>query len=88
MPLDKEAILNSVKKTNKLLIVHEDTRSGGIAGEIAAHRVREQFSMIWMGPFSASRRWIRPCRIRRRWRSVSLPGVADVVRAARDLAQY
>ena len=36
LPLDKETILQSVKKTNKLLIVHEDTRTGGIAGEIAA----------------------------------------------------
>src|SRR5579872_6031396 len=30
LPLDKETILQSVKKTNKLLIVHEDTRTGGI----------------------------------------------------------
>ncbi len=36
LPLDKETILQSVKKTNKLLVVHEDTRTGGIAGEIAA----------------------------------------------------
>jgi pyruvate/2-oxoglutarate/acetoin dehydrogenase E1 component len=36
LPLDRETILASVKKTNKLLVVHEDTRTGGIAGEIAA----------------------------------------------------
>ena len=36
LPLDKDTILASVKKTNKLLVVHEDTRTGGIAGEIAA----------------------------------------------------
>src|ERR1700735_2972002 len=36
LPLDSETILNSVRKTNRLLIVHEDTRTGGIAGEIAA----------------------------------------------------
>src|SRR5438876_2851769 len=36
LPLDEETILNSVKKTNKCLVVHEDTRTGGIAGEIAA----------------------------------------------------
>src|SRR3989449_6262543 len=35
LPLDKETILQSVKKTNKVLVVHEDTRTGGIAGEIA-----------------------------------------------------
>lgn len=36
LPLDKETILNSVKKTGKVLIVHEDTLTGGIGGEIAA----------------------------------------------------
>ncbi|MGA7162114.1 MAG: alpha-ketoacid dehydrogenase subunit beta [Bacteroidota bacterium] len=36
IPLDKELILSSVKKTGKVLIVHEDTVTGGIGGEIAA----------------------------------------------------
>ncbi len=36
MPLDKDTVLQSVKKTGKVLIVHEDTLTGGIGGEIAA----------------------------------------------------
>ena len=36
MPLDTEAIFSSVKKTGKVLIVHEDSLTGGIGGEIAA----------------------------------------------------
>src|SRR6202167_6450061 len=36
LPLDEETILKSVKKTNRVLVVHEDTKTGGIAGEIAA----------------------------------------------------
>lgn len=36
MPFDKEAILESVKRTNKVLILHEDTLTGGVGGEIAA----------------------------------------------------
>src|SRR5258708_27510999 len=36
LPLDEETILASIKKTNKCLVVHEDTKTGGIAGEIAA----------------------------------------------------
>jgi hypothetical protein len=35
-PLDDEAIVATVKKTNRVLVVHEDTRTGGIAGEITA----------------------------------------------------
>ena len=36
VPLDYEAITQSVKKTNRVLILHEDTLFGGIGGEIAA----------------------------------------------------
>jgi 2-oxoisovalerate dehydrogenase E1 component beta subunit len=35
-PMDKTAILNSVEKTHKLLIVHEDNKFGGIGAEISA----------------------------------------------------
>jgi 2-oxoisovalerate dehydrogenase E1 component beta subunit len=48
MPLDKETILDSVKKTNKLLIVHEDTRTGGIAGE-SRRLFARTLSKIWTG---------------------------------------
>ena len=36
LPLDRETVLDSVKKTKKLLIVHEAVKTGGIGGEIAA----------------------------------------------------
>ena len=36
LPMDDEAIAATVKKTNRVLIVHEDTVTGGVAGEIAA----------------------------------------------------
>src|SRR4029079_9935757 len=39
-PLDDDAIIATVKKTNRVLIVHEDTRTGGIAGELTA-RINE-----------------------------------------------
>ncbi len=36
IPLDEEAIYNSVKKTNKAIVVHEDTLTGGFGAEIAS----------------------------------------------------
>jgi 2-oxoisovalerate dehydrogenase E1 component beta subunit len=36
VPLDREAVCASVKKTSKVLLLHEDTRTGGMAGELAA----------------------------------------------------
>lgn len=36
LPWDKEAVANTVKKTNKVIVLHEDCMTGGIGGEIAA----------------------------------------------------
>src|SRR5918912_414702 len=41
LPMDDEAIVATVKKTNRVLVVHEDTRTGGVAGEITS-RINEQ----------------------------------------------
>jgi 2-oxoisovalerate dehydrogenase E1 component beta subunit len=36
LPLDRETVCESVRKTSKVLLLHEDTRTGGMAGELAA----------------------------------------------------
>ena len=36
VPLDREAIINSVNKTGKAIVLHEDTLTGGIGGELSA----------------------------------------------------
>jgi len=45
-PVDKETILNSVKKTGKALIVHEDNLTGGYGGEIAAIIAEHAFTFL------------------------------------------
>jgi 2-oxoisovalerate dehydrogenase E1 component len=45
-PWDKEAVLESVRKTGKCLVVHEDTITGGFAGEIMATISSEAFEWL------------------------------------------
>jgi len=44
VPWDKDLVLNSIKKTSRVLIVHEDTLSGGFGAEISATISQEAFS--------------------------------------------
>ncbi|MFQ5638502.1 MAG: alpha-ketoacid dehydrogenase subunit beta [bacterium] len=46
LPFDKEMILESVKKTNRVLIVHEATLTGGIGAEISAVISQEVFEYL------------------------------------------
>lgn len=46
LPLDCEALLNSVKKTGRLLIAHEACKTGGMGGEIAAIAAKEAFGYL------------------------------------------
>jgi 2-oxoisovalerate dehydrogenase E1 component len=46
VPWDREAVLESVRKTGKCLVVHEDTRTGGFAGEIIATIAGEAFEHL------------------------------------------
>ena len=46
LPWDKEMVLESVKKTGKALVLHEDCLTGGIGGEIAATIAEEAFTYL------------------------------------------
>src|SRR5207244_5221086 len=87
LPLDDAAIMRSVKKTNKLLVVHEDTRTGGLAGEIAA-RVNEQ-AFEWLdGPIMRMQEHDVPLPYAPTLEDFVLPQTGDIVTAARWLAAY
>src|ERR1700689_1458353 len=87
LPLDKETILTSVKKTNKLLVVHEDTRTGGIAGEIAALVFEGAFEDL-DGPVARVTALDTPVPYSPPLEERFLPNTEKVVAAARELAKY
>src|ERR1700675_1870178 len=87
LPLDRETILSSVKKTNKLLIVHEDTRTGGIAGEIAAIVCEGAFEDL-DGPITRVTALDTPVPYAPPLEERYLPNAEKVAAAARELAKY
>jgi len=87
LPLDRETILASVKKTNKLLIVHEDTRTGGIAGEIAAIVCENAFHDL-DGPIARVTALDTPVPYAPPLEEWFLPNKEKVVAAATELAKY
>lgn len=87
LPLDDAAIMASVKKTNRALIVHEDTRTGGVAGEITA-RINEQ-AFEWLdAPVKRVCAHDVPLPFAPTLEDFVLPQVDDIVAAARWLAKY
>src|SRR5947209_6319906 len=82
LPLDEEAILASVKKTNKLMVVHEDTRTGGIAGEIAAIVTEKAFEYL-DGPIIRITSLDTPTPYSPPLEEFFLPQVDEIVGAAR-----
>ena len=87
LPLDSETILASVKKTNKLLVVHEDTRTGGIAGEIAALVCEGAFDHL-DAPIARVTGLDTPVPYSPPLEEEFLPSIEKVAAAARELAKY
>ena len=86
-PLDKPAILASVKKTSKAIILHEASRTGGIGGEIAAILGEEAFE--WLdAPVVRIASIDTPVPYSPPLEDYYLPQIKDVVEAARKLAAY
>ncbi len=46
VPLDSEAVLASVRKTSRVILLHEDTRTAGFAGELAAQIACDAFDYL------------------------------------------
>ena len=87
LPMDDAAIADSVRKTNKVLIVHEDTRTGGLAGEITA-RINEQVFEWLDGPIMRVTAHDTPLPYAPPLEDYVLPQTDDILKAARWLLAY
>ena len=87
LPLDRVAIRETVEKTNRVIVLHEDTKTGGIAGEIAAIVNEEAFDFL-DAPIVRITALDAPVPFSPPLEKAFLPKVEDVVREARRLAKY
>src|SRR5688500_10126985 len=86
-PLDRPGILASVKKTNRAIVLHEASRTGGIGGEITAILAEEAFE--WLdAPVVRIASIDTPVPYSPPLEDYYLPQIKDVVDAARKLAAY
>jgi pyruvate/2-oxoglutarate/acetoin dehydrogenase E1 component len=87
LPMDEEAIASSVRRTSRVLVAHEDTSTGGVAGEVIA-RINE-LAFEWLdAPVRRVCAHDVPLPFAPTLEDVVLPQAADLVSACRWLARY
>jgi 2-oxoisovalerate dehydrogenase E1 component beta subunit len=86
-PWDKKAVLASVEKTSKALVLHEDTHTGGFGAEIAATIAEEAFEHL-DAPVRRITAPDTPVPFSPPLEKAFIPQVEDVVAGVRELAEY
>ena len=87
MPWDRDAVLRSVERTSKALVLHEDTRTAGFGAEIAATIAEEVFEHL-DAPVKRLAAPDTPVPFSPPLEKRFIPQVEDVVGALRSLAEY
>jgi 2-oxoisovalerate dehydrogenase E1 component beta subunit len=87
LPWDKHAVLESVRKTSKVLVLHEDTHTGGFGAEIAATIAEEAFEHLDAPPKRITAP-DTPVPFSPALEAAFIPQVDDVAAALRELAEY
>jgi 2-oxoisovalerate dehydrogenase E1 component beta subunit len=86
-PLDEEAVLQTVRKTSKVILLHEAPRFGGFGGELAAIIAEKAFEYL-DGPIVRVAAMDTPIPFGSPLEETYLPDVQKVVKAARKLMEY
>jgi len=86
-PLDKDAVLTTVAKTSRALLLYEATRTGGIGGELAAIIAEEAFEYL-DAPIMRIASADTPVPYSPPLEAAFLPSVDKVVTTAKRLVQY
>ena len=87
-PLDTETLLESVKKTGRVCIVHEDNLTGGVGAEVAAIVAKDAFEYLDAPVQRVAALDVPSFPYSPTLEDALLPGPPDIILAARELAAY
>ena len=87
VPLDEETMLESVRRTGKVLIVHEAPLTSGFGGELAARIAEKAFEYL-DGPIRRLAFPDHPVPFNKTLEAAALPDEAKIVAAVRELARW
>jgi 2-oxoisovalerate dehydrogenase E1 component beta subunit len=87
LPFDIEMVMDSVKKTSRCIILHEDTLTGGIGGEIAARLADEAFTYL-EAPIKRIASPDAPVPFAPTLEEAFLPKTSDIVKVSRELMAF
>jgi 2-oxoisovalerate dehydrogenase E1 component beta subunit len=87
-PLDTETLLESVKKTGRVCIVHEDNLTGGVGAEVAAIVATDAFEYLDAPVQRVAARDVPSFPYSPTLEDALLPGPPDIISAARELVAY
>jgi 2-oxoisovalerate dehydrogenase E1 component beta subunit len=86
-PLDTETIMNSVAKTNRVVIVHEANLTGGIGGEISALIAEHGFELL-DAPIKRVAALDTPTPYSPIMEEAFMPNAEKIIMAVRDVLQF
>ena len=87
IPLDKEAIIEGVKRIGKVLVVHEDKVHSGFGAEISSTIMEEAFEYL-DGPVKRVGSTFTPVGFHRSFERIILPNTEKIYNAAKELLSY
>jgi 2-oxoisovalerate dehydrogenase E1 component beta subunit len=87
LPLDEDAILETAKKTSKIIVLHEATLTGGSGGEVVARIAEKAFEYL-DGPIVRVAAADTPVPYSPPLEEAFLPQLSDILDATRKLAAY
>lgn len=86
-PWDKETVFESIKKTNRVMVVHEDKTVGGFGGELVAEINAEMFKYLDAPILRVGSKNV-PVGFAKSYETATLPNKQDIIESVKKILKY